>query len=451
MTSLAHHTMPDAWTSDVLPRLPADLEAQARTLGALVRHREFASAADLLRGLLYYAGERCSLRHLGIWGVLQDLADLAPSSWLERLRAAGPWLQHLLAHFLQTPPPRWLSQHVRGRVLLLDATRLRHLGGSGDDWRLHLAYDLLAGRLAQLVLTDRQGSEQVAHFGLACGDLIVGDSGYGYRLRVSVVRQRQADCIFRIYPPTFPLLHADGRRFDLRAWLDQPGAAQRECALFYQDQERRWPIRVLALRLDERQRQSARQRARARASKRQRPLSEVVEYFADWIILVTTLDPLSWPQAAIWRLYGARWQVELVFKRLKQFLGVGQLRQWTPASATALIWASLLLWVLHEPVAAELRASLQALAEPAPVTLPGQWPAAEAVVSSWGVSQLLLTTLRQAIAGSWTLERVRACLPRLRRYLVSHPRDDQEHQATEVVAWLSGVRRTRPRALPDAE
>ena len=140
-----------------------------------------------------------------------------------------------------------------------------------------------------------------------------------------------------------------------------------------------------------------------------------------------------------------------MFKRLKQFLGVGQLRQWTPASATALIWASLLLWVLHEPVAAELRASLQALAEPAPVTLPGQWPAAEAVVSSWGVSQLLLTTLRQAIAGSWTLERVRACLPRLRRYLVSHPRDDQEHQATEVVAWLSGVRRTRPRSLPDAE
>ena len=169
MTSPVNHTMPDAWTTDVLSRLPADLEAQARTLGALVRHREFASAADLLRGLLFYAGERCSLRHLGIWGVLQGLADLAPSSWLERLRAAGPWLQHLLAHLLQTPPPRWLSQQVRGRVLLLDATRLRQLGGSGDDWRLHLADDLLAGRLAQLVLTDRQGTEQVAHFGLACG------------------------------------------------------------------------------------------------------------------------------------------------------------------------------------------------------------------------------------------------------------------------------------------
>lgn len=451
MTSLAHHITPDAWTTEILPCLPADLEAQAHALHALVRHRGFTSASDLLRGLLQYAATHCSLRQLGIWGLVQDVADLAPSSWLERLRAAGPWLQWLVASMLHQPRPRWLLQPVRGRVLLIDATCLDHWGGSGDDWRLHLAYDLLAARLDQVVLTDGHGAEHVHHFGFQPGDLAVFDGGYGYRERVTHLRQQQVDCVIRIYPPTFPLQHDDGRPFDVRAWLDQSGAAQRECVVCYQHAQQRWSIRVLALRLDERRRQSARSRARERARKRQRALSDLVQYFADWIVLVTTLDALTWPAAAIWRLYGARWQVELLIKRCKQFVGLGQLRCRTPASLVALIWALLLLWVLHEPLAGDVQRSLQQLADPAPATLPGQWPAAEAVVSTWGVSQLLLSTLRQAIAGTWTLARVQACLGQLRRYLVTHPRDDREHQASEVVAWLSGVRRTRRRPLPDAE
>ena len=91
-----HTTRHDAWTTDILPLLPPDLEAQARALGAYQRVRAFATTTDLLRGLLAYAATAASLRALGAWAVIQDLADLAPSSWLERLRAAGPWLQWLL-------------------------------------------------------------------------------------------------------------------------------------------------------------------------------------------------------------------------------------------------------------------------------------------------------------------------------------------------------------------
>jgi hypothetical protein len=44
----------DAWSSDVLPQLPPELEAQARSLKAFVRVRGLASAADLLRALLAF-------------------------------------------------------------------------------------------------------------------------------------------------------------------------------------------------------------------------------------------------------------------------------------------------------------------------------------------------------------------------------------------------------------
>ena len=452
MSSHPHDTKPaDAWHTEIVPQLPANLESQARALGAFQRKRAFATATDLLRGLLAYATSTTSLRHLGCWGVLTEVADIAPSSWLERLRAAEPWLRWLVGTLLTQTRPRWLTQCVRGRVLLVDASSLRWTGGTGDDLRLHLAFDLIAGQIDQVVLTDQHTAEQLQHFTFRAGDLVVMDGGYAYRNRLAPLQQAQVDAITRCYPPTFPLETANGTRVDMRAWLDQPGSSQRSCLAWYTWAGRRYPVRVLARRQDERRRQAAQERARQRARQRQRALSAVVAYFADWIILVTTLlDTAAWPDVAIWRLYGARWQVERLFKALKQFLDVGDLPSLRAVSAVPLLWLRLLVWLLHAPVHATLQADLQTLADPAPSTLPGCPPQAEAVVSTWMLSAVLLDGTMQAIRGTWTQARVQDCLPHLRRYLVSHPRDDREHQQTEVVAWLSGVRRTRRRPLLDA-
>src|SRR2546430_9536850 len=43
------------------------------------------------------------------------------------------------------------------------------------------------------------------------------------------------------------------------------------------------------------------------------------------LLLITTLDR-SWPATEVLRLYQARWQIELVFKRIKQLLQVADLR-----------------------------------------------------------------------------------------------------------------------------
>ncbi|NJO84444.1 MAG: transposase [Blastochloris sp.] len=277
------------------------------------------------------------------------------------------------------------------------------------------------------------------------------DGGYGFRNRVAALQQAPTDAVVRIYPPTFPLETADGRPLDVRSWLDDLRGSQGSRVATYQHDGRRFPVRLLAYRLPEPQRQAAQRKATTRARKRQRPLQTITAYFADWVILVTTLrDTETWPDAAIWRLYRTRWQVELLFKRMKPLLAIGQLRGRTLASGVPLVWALLVIWVLHEPHLTRLRRDLSALARPHPATLPGQFPDAEAVVRTWGASRLLLETLLHAIRGTWSLARVQACVPRLQRYLVMHPRSDRVHQATEVSAWLSGVRRTRRAPLPDA-
>lgn len=450
MSQVYDTKLDDAWLSDVLARLPADLEQTAREYGAFTRVRAFAKPSDLLRGLLAYACSLGSLRSLGAWGVLTDVADIAHTSWLERLRACAPWLQSLVAQQLAQPRPRWLDQRVRGRVLLIDATCLGWLGGTGNDQRLHLAYDLLHGQIAQLISTDGHAAEHVRQFTLLPGDLLILDGGYGYRDRVGHVQDQLGDVVVRIYPPTFPLEHADGRRFDMRAWLDGYGSDHRTHLVYYRHGGQRRAVRLLAARLSEARRQQAHKRANKRAQKRMRPLSEVTAYYADWMVIVTTLlDEQSWPERMVWQLYRARWQIELLFKGLKQFLDIGKVRVRTMASALAVVWARVLVWVMHEGVVGKMRRVLGELAQPHPTTYPEAWPEAEGVVSEWHCHELVLASLLGAIRGQWSLARIEACLPRLVRFLVSHPRDDRHHQASEVRALLSGQRLTRPKLLPN--
>jgi hypothetical protein len=94
---------------------------------------------------------------------------------------------------------------------------------------------------------------------------------------------------------TAPLFDLQGRRFDLRRWLQEqpaPGGRIGEAARCFPLAEKRpLPVRVMALRWSEKHRQAAQQHRRKKAShrgKRSTPPMESLS-FAGWLIVVTIL------------------------------------------------------------------------------------------------------------------------------------------------------------------
>jgi hypothetical protein len=70
---------------------------------------------------------------------------------------------------------------------------------------------------------------------------------------------------------------------------------------------------------------------------------ECAEYFMVWSTL-----PAAVPTAQILEFYRLRWQIELVFKRMKSILGVGHLPKKDPLSAQSWLEGKLFVGLLIE-------------------------------------------------------------------------------------------------------
>jgi Transposase DDE domain len=443
----------DLWETEIVPQLPADLDEQACLLKALQRTREIDRASDLLRALLAWVLGRCSFRQLGAWAVILGVADISEGAWRKRVRLCGDWLQWLLSELVSRAESKEKEQGHR-RVILVDGTSLGETGGTGDDWRVQLAYDLVAGRLVQVQIGDRRFAETLVGLPGQPGDVFLGDRNYGKRDNLVAMDALQATTLTRFSPQHCRLEHADGTTFAVIPWLQ----AQRndveicETERYAVHDAKRVQVRVLALRLPEDAAEQARQRVLARAKRKGQAVRPETLFLAGWVLLVSTLPASDWSAQELFWLYRHRWQVELLIKQMKQFLLLVQLRSHHPETVRAALLAALVAWALQEEEGQALLRQL--FNEPisgeeslvhAYLPLLEQWEAEEIVeepqlaprptVSVWGILACCLTRWRGVVLGQWSLARVQWCLPRLKRFFCPSPRRRLHHRLA-FQAWV---------------
>ncbi len=315
--------------------LPPEWAEQARRLGAMRRARYISDPETVLRVLLLHLASGCSLAETAARASAAGLAQMSAVAVFKRLRAAEPWV-------------RWLAQQMRGaadlplavagrRVRAMDATCVSEPGSTGTDWKVHWAVNLADLQCDFFELTE-----------VHAGDIVMGDRVYAAPPGVSHVLRSQGDVVVRLNREALPLFE-HGRRMELLPFLrGQKGKTPRVRATEVRDPQGGWIAgQLIALRQSAEVTRRAQRHLRRRAQQGQGTASAEALEFAAYFLVWTTLTG-AFPAAAILDLYRLRWQIELVFKRMKSILGLGHLPKKDPLTAKAWLEGKLFTGLLIE-------------------------------------------------------------------------------------------------------
>jgi hypothetical protein len=435
----------DSWEQEVVPFLPPNLEEFAWRLGAMKRKGgKIQNASDLLRGIFAYVLCAGSFRSLGAWGVQADVADLANTSWRERMRKSGDWLCWLLNELIRPEKQESypsLKKAGYGPIEMVDASHWKCVGKQGMVWRFHCMYSLLTQQIHQVVVSTTKVAESLARFCLEAGVIYVHDGGYGYRGQVAQTADAEAYSVTNFCPATFPLEDEEGKGIDVVAWLKKQRAkvgSIKSMKAFFWEGVKRYEVRIVSLRRTEEQRKRVLGQKKRTSKKNHRKIQQETEYLAGWTLVLTTLPAKDWTDQEVLSLYRARWQIELLFKRIKQLLDQHVIRAKTEETARVTVTAILVSWVLQQGVATEMRELLGKVSQEMEVQQENAEEEEEEmmrVVSEWALQKVSSDLFCQQVQGPRTRQKLLECLPKLKRHFRDSPRK-RKNEWHRVTQWL---------------
>lgn len=399
---------------DVVHSLPVDLEASAKTQGALRRARKIRSAVVLLRTVLGYAVLDLPLRMVGAWGVVLDQADISDVAVLKRLRHCRTWLGWLIVQLLAVQHIRF-AQRSGVRVCLRDATVVSRPGSTGTDWRVHLSFDLGNLCVDRIEITDAHGGESLDRFTPSPGDIVVADRVHAYARSLGAILANGAHVVVRINWQNLPLWTDDNERLDIIAWLKQAFAdsttTHQELSVHLPTPQGCFRTRLVACQLPLEAAQRARAKAHKTAQKKGHTPDERTLFACGFTLVITSLSTDLWPAVNVLDLYRTRWQIELYFKRLKSLMNFDGLRAHDPDLAQTYLLGKLLAALIVD-------AANNAVAD----IYPDWFLDTSRPLSLWRLTLLSWIQLSQLVRGVITRTMVLSNLPRLRRFLCEPPR-----------------------------
>lgn len=358
---MTHQLPVDRDWQDIVARLggAAALEASARETKAFLRARVVDSAVALLRLVLAYCLGDGGLRSTAAWATSIGLVDISNVALLYRLRQCGDWLAVLVGRALAAAAP----PGSRGRLIrIIDATTVAKAGTLAKTknrlWRVHSAFDLPSERFGFFELTDQRGGETLDRIPVVKGEIRIADRAYLQPDRMGPVLDAGADIIVRAGWRNARWLDAEGEPVDLlaafragaaSALIDRPIWVARTPGLSDPGAGAPLRLRLVAVKKTAQATEAAKRKARRAARRGGHQIAKGTLAAAEWVILITSLEPEAFPTADVLALYRLRWRIELGFKRRKSLIGLKAPPGTDERSARPYVLAHLLMILLLEP------------------------------------------------------------------------------------------------------
>lgn len=343
----------DDWS--VIKRfLPKNWEKKAYELGAITRNRKLNSPQQLLRLLFIHLAAGKSLRTSAAYAREANVCQINDTSLLRRLRSSSEWLRWMAFELFKFLNLRYLTEQFIGkyRMRAVDGTIISEPGSTGTDWRIHYSITLTTLRCDYFLITGPQVGESLQKYPVMPNDIFIGDRNYCQRKGIVHVLKNKGHVLVRFHSNNVPLLKRNGKPFPVLKHL-------RECHedkivdydVWFQHPEDKHKLikgRLCAVRKSETAIELAKQKLIKNAKKKGHKLRRKTLEYAEYVTIFTTVNRHNFKADAILSLYRGRWQIELVFKRLKSILKIGHLPKKEDESCIAWLHGKMLVALLAE-------------------------------------------------------------------------------------------------------
>lgn len=280
---------------------------------------------------MFYCGLDHVLRETAGVFTLQE-ERITDTAVHKRLKACEPWLKALLMKLL--PTVKKPSEPLR--ILVVDGSSLQGPGAKGTDYRLHLALDLVTMTLHEVHVTGADQGESLSRFDFASGDVVLVDRGYNHPATILDLNAQEVGVLLRLQPTAMPLYLRQAEqlaceplpelRLNIADYLRKATSDLVSIPVWLHSKGRCCSGIVHAQRLPPEAAEAARRRCRQDGNRKGRTPAQDTLYLAGWVMVFTTVSEGVLEASTIITLYRTRWQVELVFKRLKSLLDIDLLR-----------------------------------------------------------------------------------------------------------------------------
>ena len=333
--------------------LPDGWRDKAKEKRALIRRRKIDNPDTLLRVLFIHLAEGISFRTTSAYAAEADLCDINDASMIHRLRAAKEWLHWIAQELVKRINTVFLTDPLSQKfnVRLIDSSMIREPGATGSQWRLHYGFRLNNFSCDAFEITTQQEGESFCRYSVSKNDLLIGDRSYCKRPGIVHVLKHQGQVLVRYHSTSLPLYNRRGKRLEILPLLRSLAATEAgdwDVWIRHPEDGSLVKGRILAMRKSKEALEKAQKDIRKEASKKSRKLKPDTLEYAEYIILFTTLNRHQFSGGELLTHYRYRWQIELIFKRLKSLVGIGHLPKSNPDSSLAWLYGKMILALLTE-------------------------------------------------------------------------------------------------------